>query len=191
MISPLRALFASALLVSAAFVFGCDGNDDSSDNGDAPSPTPFIAPPALSTDEALALLFQIEHNVRQPPKLVIATAQVPESEVQERSGLILNGVNETSGLDDVRTALETGDRVGAGEYLYNVVHFDAQPPFNGLDTYNIDEATLDSLDLNSTFDENHSDGMSVSSVYKDSILQMMELWYGLIGNPADDVPSPS
>jgi hypothetical protein len=34
--------------------------------------------------------------------------------------------------------------------------------------------------------------MPVSGVHKESVLKMMELWYGLLGEPAEDAsPSPS
>jgi hypothetical protein len=105
--------------------------------------------------------------------------------VQERSGLILNGRDDVSGLDDVRISLETGDRVGAGEYLFNVVSMDTGP-LSPPDTNEISEATLDEVDIISTFDPDHENGLTVSNTYKEAVVKMIRLWYGLIGVPPED-----
>jgi hypothetical protein len=180
------ALLAAPLLLVACN--GDDGGNDSDDNGT--SPTPFIAPEAMTTSEAIALLDEIEANVEEPNRAFVGLAQVSEGEVQERSLLILNGVDDVSGLDDVRMELESGQFVGAGEYLYNVVRFDVNP-LSEADSSKIDADTLDEIDPAGTFDEDHSDGMVVSGVFKDAVLKMMRLWYGLLGEPPEDTPAPS
>ena len=53
----------------------------------------------------------------------------------------------------------------------------------------IDEETLNDLDPKPAFDEDHENGMTVSAIYKDAIIKMMELWYGLIGVPPEESPS--
>ena len=189
----LRTALAPALLlavVATAAACGDDGDSGSSGGGDDSTPTPFIAPEALTTDKAYALLDEIEGLVQEPNPALVALAQVGEGPVQERSLHILNGVDDVSGLDDVRISLQNADRVGAGEYLFNVVR-DSTEPFSDPDTNEIDEETLDEIDLTNTFDEDHSDDMVISGVYKEATIKMMELWYGLIGVPPEDTPSPS
>ncbi len=191
----MRAFRAVLVALPIVLLLGvaCSGDDDSSgdgaSNGDSSSPTPFIAPPALSTVAALALVDEIEGMVSEPNGALVAATQVPEAELQKRMLLILNGNGDTSGLDDVRKNLENEDRVGAGEYLYNIVRDWAQPSLTAQDTQEIDEETLDRVDLNHSFDDDHSDGMPVSAVYKDAVLKMIELWYGLIGEPEDTPPA--
>ena len=188
--TPLFRSAAAVLLLSAlAAASACGDDGDSGSNSDT-SPTPFIAPEALTTSQALALLDQIESLVREPIGAQIAVAQVSEGQVQERSLRILNGVDDVSGLDDVRDSLENADRVGAGEYLFNVVRDDTEP-FSEPDTSEINEETLDEIDLIGKFDEDHSDHMIVSAVYRDAVLKMMGLWYGLLGVPPEDTPEPS
>lgn len=176
------------LLLSALALSACGDDGDSGSSSDA-SRTPFIAPEALRTAEALALLDEIEALVQSPNAALVALAQVGEAQVQERSLRLLNGVDDVSGLDDVRVSLESADRVGAGEYLFNVVRDDTEP-LSEPDTREISEETLDEIDLTSTFDEDHSDHMIVSGVYRDAVLKMMQLWYGLLGVPPDDTPGP-
>jgi hypothetical protein len=175
----------AVLLIGLALLYACSGDDEPDDGSDAGSPTPFIAPEAMTTAEALALLEEIEGLVEEPNAALVAVAQVTEGEVQERSLAILNGVDDVSGLDDVRISLETGDRVGAGEYLFNVVRSDTGP-LSESDTNEIREDTLDQLDVAGTFDEDHSDGMTVSGIFKDATIKMMELWYGLLGEPPEE-----
>jgi hypothetical protein len=184
----LRASFVLVILLASALLAACSDDDDGN-NSDA-SPTPFIAPDALTTAQAVALLDEIEGMVQDPNRAQVALAQVSDGQVQERSLHMLNGIDDVSGLDDVRNSLDSGDRVGAGEYLFNVVRDDAAP-LNGADTGEIDEDILDQLDPLGTFDEDHSDGMVVSAVFRDSILKMMELWYGLLGVPPDDAAEGS
>jgi hypothetical protein len=184
--SLLRVLAALPLVVALMLV-AC-GDDDSESESNGSSSTPFIAPEALTDAQAIALLDEIEGLVREPNRAVVAVAQVGEAEVQTRTGSILVGDNDVSGLDDVRAALEAGDRVGAGEYLYNVVLEDSAP-LSDSDSSEIDPETLDDLDPKPAFDEDHDDGMTVSAIYKDAIIKMMELWYGLIGVPPEESPS--
>jgi len=181
---------AGFLLLLSALAFSSCGDDNGSGAGSDTSPTPFIAPEALTTTQALALLDEIEALVQEPNRALVALAQVGEAQVQERSLRILNGVDDVSGLDDVRVSLESADRVGAGEYLFNVVRDDTEP-LSEPDTREIDEETLDEIDLTSTFDEDHSDQMIVSGVYKDAVTKMMQLWYGLLGVPPEDTPEPT
>jgi len=115
--------------------------------------------------------------VESPSRVLVALTQANEGDVQLRADRILRGENETSGLDDVRLALLADDRIGAGEYLFNVVIQYAVQPLTPDDTTSIDEATLDELDLNDTFDEDHSDGMETSSIFHDAVVLMIELWY--------------
>jgi predicted small secreted protein len=198
MIPALRcALFVASLLVATLSLAACnsgdgDDSDGSSDgNGSTPTPTPFIAPEALSTEDAIAVLDEIDALVREPSRALIAVAQVSVEDVQARSLRILSGENDASGLDDVRIALENEDRVGAGEYLFNVVRHYAQEPLSEPDTNEFNEETLDEIDVNASFDQDHENGMIVSGVYKPAILKMMELWYGLLGVPGEDAASPS
>ena len=179
------------LLLSAA-LSACGGGDngDSDSGGSDSSPTPFIAPEALTTTQAVALIDEIEAAVRNPGPALVAVAQVSDAQVQERSLAILNGVDDVSGMDDVRKSLEDGDRVGAGEYLFNVVRDDTEP-FSESDTNEIDEGTLNEIDLTNTFDADHSDGMVVSGVYKEAVTDMIRLWYGLLGVPPEDTPAAS
>jgi hypothetical protein len=102
---------------------------------------------------------------------------VDQTVIDERINRIQFGQNESSGLDDVRRALESDDRIGAGEYLYNVVAEYAAPPLSDADARDIDEETLTQIDVNHVFDEDHTDGMPVSGVFRDAILQMIDLWY--------------
>jgi hypothetical protein len=180
----LRALALLLFFLLAALV-ACSDDDSESEES---SPTPFIAPEALTDAQAIALLDEIEDLVREPNRAVVAVAQVGEAEVQTRAGSIISGDSDASGLDDVRIALEGDDRVGAGEYLANVVLEDSLP-LSDSDSSEIDPDTLDDLDPQRTFDEDHEDGMTVSAVYKDAIIKMMELWYGLIGVPPEESPS--
>ena len=184
----IRACALLAALASAAVLVPACGDDGGSGDSDS-SPTPFIAPEALTTEDALALLAEIEAMAGQPSRALIALAQVSEAAVQERSLLILNGIDDVSGLDDVRLSLETGYRVGAGEYLFNVVSMDTAP-LSEADAGQINEAVLDEVDLNRTFDPDHGDGMTVSNIYKEAVVEMIRLWYGLIGvPPAEGAPA--
>ena len=179
MISYFRTSIALSVLISVTTVLSACGDDGGS--GDSASTrTPFIAPEAFTTEDALSLLAEIETMVREPSRALVAVAQVPEAQVQERSGLILSGRDDVSGLDDVRISLETEDRVGAGEYLFNVVSMDIGP-FSEPDTNEINEATLDEIDVTGTFDPDHENGMNVSGIYKDAVTKMLRLWYGLVG----------
>jgi hypothetical protein len=189
MSSFFRAAAGFLLLLSMLAFSGCGDDNGSGSNSDA-SRTPFIVPEALTTAQALALLDEIETLVQEPNGALVALAQVGEAQVQERSLRILNGVDDVSGLDDVRGSLESADRVGAGEYLFNVVRDDTEP-LSDPDTQEIDEETLDEIDLTSTFDEDHSDQMIVSGVYKNAVTKMMQLWYGLLGVPPEDTAEPT
>jgi hypothetical protein len=189
MLRPWPAALAVLLILSLPALAVCSSSDNGSSNGNS-SPTPFIAPPALSTKDALARLAEIEAAVRTPNRALVGLAQVSDAQVQERSLRILNGESDASGLDDVRKALESGDRIGAGEYLFNVVRHYAQEPVSEADTRQIDTETLDRIDINGNFDPDHQNGMPVSGVYRDAVIKMMELWYGLVGVP-EDTPAPS
>jgi hypothetical protein len=190
MLPLIRSFLPFILLLSVLAAAAACGDDGDSGSDSDSSPTPFIASEALTTAQALALLDEIETSVREPNVALVALAQVSEGEVQERSLRILNGVDDVSGLDDVRGSLESADRVGAGEYLFNVVRDDTAP-LSDPDTSEISEPTLDEVDPMSTFDEDHGDHMAISGVYKDAVLKMMELWYGLLGVPPEDTPEPS
>jgi hypothetical protein len=156
---------------------GANSNGGSGGNGGGPSGTPYIPPASYAADEAIAKLNAIEALVKEPNRAFVALAQVDDATLQERTGKILFGENETSGLDDVRIALESDDRIGAGEYLFNAVVQYIVPPLSVPDEGEIDEQTLDEVDVNHTFDEDHSDGMPVSAVFKEAILLMIDLWY--------------
>jgi hypothetical protein len=136
-----------------------------------------VPPPSYTAEDVVAKLDEIESLVKEPNLAFVALAQVDQGVVDERKNRILFGENEVSGLDDVRISFDSGDRVGAGEYLHNVVTQYAAPPLSDQDKREIDEATLDQIDVNRTFDQDHSDGMPVSGVFRDAIVLMIELWY--------------
>jgi len=164
-----------AAALAAVLLAACGG--DGGSNGGPSSPTPYIPPPSHAPDEALAKLDEIIALVQAPPGPLVALAQAREGDVQLRSDRILRGENETSGLDDVRLALEANDRIGAGEYLHNVVTQYATAPLTDKDTNSIDPETLDEIDLSRSFDADHSDGMEVSSIFKQAVVKMIELWH--------------
>ena len=164
------------LCALAAVLFAACGGDDGS-NGGPSTATPYIPPPSHAPDEALAKLDEIIALVQTPLSPLIGLAQANEGDVQLRTDRILHGENDTSGLDDVRLALEANDRIGAGEYLHNVVTQYATAPLTDKDKNSIDPETLDEIDLSRSFDADHSDGMEVSNVFKQAVVKMIELWH--------------
>jgi hypothetical protein len=168
---------AAPVLIALLAALGQACNGDDASNGNNSSVTPYIPPASYAPDEALAKLDAIEALVEEPNRAFVALAQVDDAVLQERIGRIMFGENENSGLDDIRIALENDDRIGAAEYLYNAVVQYAAPALSDADAGEIDQNTLDQIDVNHTFDEDHDDGMPVSSVFEEAIILMIDLWY--------------
>ena len=168
---PLVILALSLLLLAACG--GDDGGDGST------SATPLKLGQSYTKTQALVALDAVEQKVRNPDASLVQKYGISETDLKGRVDLILNGQSDTSGLDDVRNAIQNDDRILAAEYLYNDVFDFASPTFGGQDAESIDSDKLNEIDPRHTFVADPGPGLPVTAVFKDAVEMMIELWYRL------------
>jgi hypothetical protein len=172
-----------AVVLAATFVLlalsACGGNDDN-DGSNPDTQTPFIAPSPYTTEEALQMLDDTELLIKLPDPRKLSEFQIAEQDLQQRVALILEGTSDTTGLDDARLALESGNRILAAEYIHNVVTDYVTPAFGPNDSDMIDEKTLNEIDPGHTFVDDHSQGMFTTAVFKEAAIRLIELWYRVL-----------
>lgn len=169
----MRYAAVAAGLVTVVTLLSACGGDDSAD-GEAPdgSPTPFIAPEHISTEEALAELDEIIVLVREPEE----DGGVGESELQRRAEDALDGTTVTPGLNEVRDLLVEEERILAREFLHNTLVETLAPPFGESDRSAISADDMRELDPLGIFAPQGED-FEVSEVYREAARRIIALWY--------------
>lgn len=169
-----------AILV-VALLAGCGDDDGESSGNDGPATqTPFIAPSPYSTEEALQKLDEAERLIKLPDPQLVSRFSINDTDLKQRITLALQGTSDTTGLDDARIALEQANRILAAEYIHNVVFDYLTPAFGANDSDSISEEQLDEIDPWGTFVDDHSQGMFTTAVFKDAVVKLIELWYGVL-----------
>lgn len=171
---------ATLLLVSLSLLIGPACGDDNDGAGGTATQTPIIVPSPYTTEVAIQKLDEAELLIKLPDPQLVSRFSISETDLSKRIALALEGTSDTTGLDDARIALEQENRILAAEYIHNVVFDYLTPAFGGDDSDSISEEQLDEIDPWGTFVDDHSQGMFTTAVFKDAVVKLIELWYGVL-----------
>lgn len=155
----------------ATLALAC-GDDDGGDT----TATPYIAPPPLTIEEAVAEVDAIATLVENPDAGVVDASGIGQFELETRITDVVEGTSQVPGLDQVRQLLEDEDRILAREYVHNNVVETLALPFTEADTEKISADEMSDIDPLASFAARGED-FEVSAIFRDAVVRAIELWY--------------
>lgn len=168
----LRQCLLAPVALVAALAFAC-GDDDS---GGTATSTPYIAPPPLTIEEAIAELDAIIDLTENPDPDLVDAAGIGEFELQTRVNESVDGTPQVPGLNEVRELLADEDRILAREFLHNNLVETLAIPFTESDTATISADEMQEMDPLEAFAPRGED-LDVSAVFQEAVVRGIALWY--------------
>jgi hypothetical protein len=165
------AIAAGVLITALTAAIAC-GDDD----GGEATKTPFIAPPPLTIEEAIAELDAIIDLIENPDPDLVDAAGIGEFELQTRIDETVDGTPQVPGLNEVSELLADEDRILAREYLHNNLVETLAIPFTESDTATISADEMQEMDPLEAFAPRGED-LDVSAVFQEAIVRGIALWY--------------